>query len=138
MAENIFQGTRFQDQGTRKEVEQIAALGGVPTDPTAISNPGAAGGPMIAPPPPGGDLGVPSPADALAQMPTDPAAVTSGLSVGPGNTPIDPIGAEQAMMLSYEQKLVALATMAKSPHVRAQAVSALKVLIANMHAAVEK
>lgn len=127
MAQNIMQGTRFEDHGTRSEVEGIAAAGGVSMAPGGGL--GAAGGPMVAPGAPS-SLGVPSPVDALQSMPTDAAPITAGLSLGPGPSPALGQVAAEARQLSYEQRLVALATMAKSPHLRQQATTALKALIA--------
>ncbi len=126
MAVDIAQGTRFENHGDRQEVEEIAAAGNVPME----VPPNPVGGPVGAPSG-GGQLNTPPPDQVLAQMPTDEAPITSGLSMGPGATPGLPSSPEQMMKLTRIQKLVALATMAKSPHIRAQAVSSLKMLVAS-------
>lgn len=133
MATNILQGTRFKDQGTRTELEDIAQQGNVSLTPGSGNSPA---GPIVAPAR-SAPAGIPSPVDALKQLPTDAAPITSGLTVGPGNTPPLPGDAQSAAVLSHAQKLVAVATMAKSPHLRAQATLALRMLVANMKHNVE-
>lgn len=130
MAEaDVMQGTRFEDHGTRSEIEDIAAVGDVSLQ---------AGGPPSAVNPqalvqPGGAqaLQVPSPVERLGGMQSSGDPMTAGLSVGPGVSPPSPATAGQALKLSRIEKLVALSTMARSPHIRAQAQAALRMMAAN-------
>lgn len=130
MAEaNIMQGTRFEDHGTRSEIQDIAAAGNVPLQangPPSAVQPSA----IVQPPAGAAALGAPSPMDQLAGMPPSGDPMTAGLSVGPGNSPPPPGTMQNVVKLSRIEKLTALATMAQSPHIRGQAQAALKMIAA--------
>jgi hypothetical protein len=123
-APDIFQGSRFAQQGDRKKLQAMASAGGVrqTASPAAVpyrqaqfQQVGQASG-----------VNMGSPLARLAGMPTDEAPATSGLSLGPGTTPPPPGIVEQQNQLSRAQKLAALAMHARSPHLRVTAAAMIR------------
>lgn len=109
--------------GNRQQVEEMLPAQG--------TGPGVG---QTAAPGPGGDpLAIPgSPEDMLlsGDFPSDPnIPATQGMSVGPGGGP--PLDAAAPPGAKYADKLRVIAAQAKSPQLRAQARTALKLLARN-------
>lgn len=123
---NIFQGSRFAQHGDRQQLQALARQGGVRTQ--------AAPPPLQGAQPPtaprarrqvgGQDIG--DPLSFLLGRPPAGDPLTSGLAVGPGAGP--PQALTPGPDLSRQQKLAAVATMAKSPSLRAAALAALRAM----------
>lgn len=125
---DVMQGTRMANQGDRSQFREMARLGGaslsaapqgLPFRQRRAEQVGQAAGV---------DIG--SPLSRLSQIPTDDQPITAGLSIGPGGGPSGPLMSdERRATLSRAQKLQALADNARTPHVRAQARSLLRLLL---------
>lgn len=120
---NVMQGTSFQ-HGQRQQLQSIARQGNVRTSalPPRGARVAAAGEQM------GLDMG--SPLDRLAGMPASQEPITSGLSVGPGEGPMQtaPLNSDVMAQLNQAQRLASIAQFAKTPHLRKMAAALLRSL----------
>jgi hypothetical protein len=125
---NVFQGTRLPEHGQRQQLQAIAQQGGVRT--SALPTPGVraeVGGAAA-----GVSMG--SPLQRLQSMPASQEPVTAGLSVGPGDGPMQgtPMNEEVMAQLDRAQRLASLAQFAKTPHLRKIASAMLRSLAVQM------
>jgi len=125
MPTDIFQGTRFPEQGKRQQLQQMASAGGVRTSAVPARQPrvAAAGAQM--------GLNMGSPLQRLAGQPPSQEPITEGLSVGPGGGPSGVPRSEELMaQLTQVQRLAAIAQYAQTPHLRRIAAALLRQLAA--------